>query len=390
MTADEDESRARWGRWTQALLVALSVIMAAASVAVFAARRGEPTAEVAAVARLQRPTRTHEVTTSAPTTTTRPARTTKAKAKATKPSPKVAAPSTSARAVQAPAIPAPDDLDVRVATAARTARERPWSLGPYEGVGVWLDVYDWTLELTGGNYQVRFEDIDHMAKLGIQTIYIQTAHRRSASDVIERDRLLPLIDRAHARGMKVVAWYLPTLEDVNVDLRRLVAATELPVDGLAVDIESLAVPDPARRNLRLIDLSKRLRHAVGDRAIGAITPSAVHLQVVNPSFWPDFPWRQLGSAYDVILPMSYWSVRRPEWHSGERYVGADIDRIRLSTGRLDMPIHAIGGEAAGASVPDIKGMVHAIQTRKILGGSLYDWNTSQPAQWKALRPLRSG
>jgi hypothetical protein len=388
MTADEDESRPRWGRWTQALLVALSVTMAAASVALFTARRGESTAEVTAVAELQRPTRTHEVTTDAPTTTTRPARTTKAKV--TKPSPKAAPPSAAPRAVPAPAIVAPNDLDVRAAATARTARERPWSLGPYEGVGVWLDVYDWTLELTGGNYQVRFEDIDHMAKLGIQTIYIQTAHRRSAADVIEPDRLLPLIDRAHKRGMKVVAWYLPTLEDVTVDLRRLVAASELPVDGLGVDIESEAVADPAKRNYRLLQLSRGLRRAVGDRAIAAITPSPVHIQVVNPAFWPAFPWREVAGLYDVIMPMSYWSDRRPEWHSGERLIGEDMDRIRASTGDPDIPIHAIGGIANLASVPDINGMVHAIQARGGLGGSLYDWNTSQPGQWKAMRPLRSG
>jgi hypothetical protein len=35
-------------------------------------------------------------------------------------------------------------------------------------------------------------------------------------------------------------------------------------------------------------------------------------------------------------------------------------------------------------------MVHAIQARGGVGGSLYDWNTSQPGQWKAMRPLRSG
>jgi hypothetical protein len=188
----------------------------------------------------------------------------------------------------------------------------------------------------------------------------------------------------------VVAWYLPTLEDVAVDLRRLVAATELPVDGLGVDIESLAVSDHAERNRRLLDLSMRVRQAVGDRAIAAITPSAVHLQVINPAFWPQFPWPQLADTYDVILPMSYWSVRLREWRSGERYVGENIDRIRASTGQPDVPIHVIGGIADAASVPEVQGMVRAIQARGILGGSLYDWNTSQPAQWDALRPLRSG
>jgi hypothetical protein len=279
--------------------------------------------------------------------------------------------------------------DPPAAVATPTHSARTWTLGPYQGTGVWLDVYDWTNELTGGQPQVQPADVDRMADLGIQTLYIQTAHRRSAADVIEPDRLMPFIDRAHARGMAVVAWYVPTLEDVTVDLRRLVAADRLPVDGLGVDIESLAVGDPAERTRRLLELSARLRQAVGLGAIAAITPSAVHLQVVNPDFWPGFPWPELADVYDVILPMSYWSIRGPEWRSGARYVGENIDRIRASTGKPDVPIHVIGGVADGASVPDVKGMVRAIQARGILGGSLYDWNTSQPAQWNALRPLRA-
>jgi len=256
-------------------------------------------------------------------------------------------------------------------------------------VGAWIDVYDWTLELTGGQPSVLPADVDRMADVGIQTLYIQTAHRRSAADVIEPDRLAPIIERAHARGLAVVAWYLPTLEDLEVDLRRLLAAAQLPVDGLGVDIESVAVGDPAERTRRLLELSTRLRQAVGQRAIAAITPSAVHLQVINPGFWPGFPWPELAATYDAILPMSYWSIRRGEWRSGERYIGENIDRIRASTGRPDVLIHPIGGIADGTTAADVEGMVRAITARGAMGGSLYDWATSQADHWAALQPLRA-
>jgi hypothetical protein len=353
------------------LVLAAAVVVLGADLAVVGARHGDsPPREVAAV---ERALPMAEVTTTDPTTTIPPTTSTSA-------APTTTAPPTTV--TTRPEIPS-------VVTAS-SPRGGAWTLGPLQGTGVWIDVYDWTNELTGGQPQVQPADVDRMAELGIQTLYIQTAHRRSAADVIEPDRLMPFIDRAHARGMAVVAWYLPTLEDLTVDLRRLVAAARLPVDGLGVDIESLAVADHAERTRRLLGLSMRLREAVGDRAIAAITPSAVHLQVVNPGFWPGFPWPQLAKAYDAILPMSYWSVRGPEWRSGERYIGENIDRIRASTGRPDVPIHAIGGVADGASVPDVKGMVRAIQARGILGGSLYDWNTSHRAQWDALRPLRAG
>jgi hypothetical protein len=34
--------------------------------------------------------------------------------------------------------------------------------------------------------------------------------------------------------------------------------------------------------------------------------------------------------------------------------------------------------------------VRAVQSRGVLGASLYDWSTSQPAQWDLLRALRVG
>jgi hypothetical protein len=270
------------------------------------------------------------------------------------------------------------------------ARPEPWTLGPYQGVGAWIDVYDWTAEMTGGRPRVGVADIDRMADLGIQTVYIQTSHRRSASDVMEPEALLPMIDRAHERGMSVVGWYLPMFEDVDLDLRRLTAAASLPVDGVGVDIESLSVRDAGERNARLLQLSTALRAALGTKVISAIVQSPVVMQVVNPGFWPGFPWVEIGQLYDVVQPMSYWTERKPDWRSGERVSVEDIDRIRASTGRPDMPVHLVGGIANGVSDLDLNGMIAAIRSRGILGGSLYDWSTSQPFQWDLLRILRTG
>ena len=272
-------------------------------------------------------------------------------------------------------------------TTAAPARAAAWTIEPYRGTGAWVDVYDWTNEFTKGHPRVGVDQIDQMAGLGIQTVFIQTAHRRSPADVLEPELLLPLIDRAHARGMAVVAWYLPELIDTSFDLRRLLAAAQLPVDGLGVDIESRAVGDPAERTRRLIELSQGLRRDVGTKAISAITLDAVHLQVVSPGFWPGFPWPELGTLYDVIVPMAYWSWRMPEWRSGDRYIAENIDRIRAATGRPDLPIHVAGGIADGITLDDVAGMIWAIQMRGAIGGSLYDWMTSQPAQWDLLRAL---
>lgn len=182
-----------------------------------------------------------------------------------------------------------------------------WTLVPHEGLGAWIDVYDWTVELGGPEPSVGLEDIDAMAEAGVQTVYVQTAHQRAADDVLEPERLGQIIERAHAHDMYVVAWYLPTLVDVDRDLRRLLAASELPVDGLGVDIESVELPDPAERTRRILDLSERLRAELGeDKVLAAITLSSVHVEVVNPEFWPGYPWAELAATYDVIMPMAYW------------------------------------------------------------------------------------
>src|SRR3546814_3501889 len=127
-----------------------------------------------------------------------------------------------------------------------------WTVTPYQGLGAWIDVYDWTDEFTGGDPPVGLDDIDAMAEAGIQTVFVQVAHNRSADDVSEPERLDSTIDKAHDRGMQVVAWYLQTLVDTATDLRRLVAASELDVDGLGVDNESVEIADPEERTRRRV------------------------------------------------------------------------------------------------------------------------------------------
>jgi hypothetical protein len=265
-----------------------------------------------------------------------------------------------------------------------------WTVVPHTGLTAWVDVYDWTVELGGATPTVDADSVDAMADSGIQTLYIQTAHTRSTTEgVMEPERLAPIIQRAHDRHVHVVAWYLPTLEDVDADLAALTASAALDVGGLAVDIESTAVADIAERNRRLLDLSARLRSEIGsDRTLAAITPSAVHIQVVNPDYWPAFPWREVAATYDVLVPMTYWTIRTGALQDGARYVGENLDRVRASVGGADVVIVPVGGLAEQATLDDLTGMVGAIDERGAPGGGLYDWATANPQQWAALTPLR--
>jgi hypothetical protein len=269
-----------------------------------------------------------------------------------------------------------------------------WTLRPYEGLGAWVDAYDWTRELGGSKPAVGTDEIEAIADAGVQTVFLQVGHDRSASDVLEPDQLDDLIDEAHREGMHVVAWYLPTYTDLDRDLRRIEAADALRVDGLAIDIEATAVPDLAQRSAAVVELGRRLRSSLGeDRFVSAITLSPTHLEVVNPAYWPGYPWADIGATYDAVLPMAYWSIRTGDLRSGERYLADSIDRLRADLRNPTIPIHAIGGIADGATADDLRGMLAAIEARTgaaghVVGGSLYDWATSNPAQWRVLAPLR--
>ncbi|MEX2659245.1 MAG: hypothetical protein WD232_06090 [Acidimicrobiales bacterium] len=307
------------------------------------------------------------------------------------PAPVPAAPDDTAPSEPPPvaAPPASEPPSEPAAPAALAASHR--SVAVYSGLGAWIDVYDWSHTFGKDGPLVEVADIDRMADLGVQTLYVQSSKWDAPQHVLEPERLVPLIQRARARGLGVVAWYLPTLEDPAFDLARLLTIAQLPIDTIAVDIESLKVKDHAERNRRLVALSTELRAARPDLTLGAIPYPPVLLEVVNPNLWPGFPWAELAPLYDVWLPMSYQSDRKQSsgYRDAERYTAESIDRMRANLGRPDAPVHTIGGIANRTSPGDVEGMLRASVLRQVLGGSLYDYRTTTDDLWPALQAFRA-
>src|SRR5947208_3887865 len=150
----------------------------------------------------------------------------------------------------------------------------------YRGLGTWVDAYDFSPQFqpNGGPPPITPESMDDLAAAGVKTLYLQAAKddTRSPGDLVNPDILGSMLDRAHARGMKIVAWYLPKFYDLDSDMRRLLAMRDFRsggqgFDGIGLDIEwTKDVPDSTERNLRLVELSRRLRAAVGPAALAAI------------------------------------------------------------------------------------------------------------------------
>lgn len=266
-------------------------------------------------------------------------------------------------------------------------------LAAYRDVGAWVDVFDYApaFQDPGEPAEVTPETVSAMAGAGVGTIYIQAARDdpRSPGDLADPQLFGAFIERAHAHRMRVVAWYLPTLVNVERDLRRLVAMGRFRaggegVDGLAVDIEWVrGVPNAAERNRRVVALSRRLRAAVGREPLGAIVLPPVDTDVLNPRLWPAFPWRELGDVYDVWLPMSYWTNRSGGWRDAGRYTGENIRRLKAHLG-AGTPVHAIGGIGDLATAGDYRTFVRTARRWEAIGVSIYDWDAAQAVAWELL------
>ncbi len=271
-----------------------------------------------------------------------------------------------------------------------------FTVGAYEGLGTWVDVFDFVpaYQQGGAAPTITAADVDVMAALGVRTIFLQAARNdaRTPEGIVAPDLLRPFLEKAHAHDMKVVGWYYPNFADVNLDLDRLKQIVQFDAggqrfDGVAVDIEdNQAVADPADRSARLVDLSKRLREAVGpDVAVGAIVMPAVQTEVVNPLYWPTFPWADLKPYYDVWLPMAYWNFRQDPYHSGYTYVTESVRRMRDLVGDPDLEVHPIGGIADVITEAEARDFVRALTDTDAVGGSLYDYRTTPGGVWGALR-----
>ena len=263
---------------------------------------------------------------------------------------------------------------------------------PYAGVGTWLSRYRFTREFGGAQPPVTPSAVDTMAAAGVRTLYLQPA----ADDprfpgLLSTDVLGQFLLRAHARGMQVVAWYLPHFADIAGDLRRLREMAALRVDGqgfdgIAVDIEFTDAVGLAPRNAALVDLSRQLRAALPDVELGAIVLPPVVTDVLNTAYWPQFPWHELTDLYDVWLPMAYWSNRSEgPFADPHRYVAENIARVREHLADRCAVVSVIGGYDVQETAEDYAAMAQAATEERAVGISIWDWPTTPPSAWPAVR-----
>jgi hypothetical protein len=282
------------------------------------------------------------------------------------------------------------------ATTPTTSAAATVDLCPYRGLGTWVDVYD-TLPAfaeRGRVSPVTPDDVATMAEHGVHTLYFQAAKDdpRTPGLLAAPDQAAAFLRAAHAHDIRVVAWYLPSHLDEQLDLDRARALVEFEADGerfdgVALDIENTeAVTDVAERNARLVRLVRALDDAAGTMPVGAIVYPPVALDVLNTTLWPDFPYREIAPSVDVWLPMAYWTFREDEspYRDAGRYTEENVERLREHIGDPDAAVHPIGGIADEVTSDDIEDFLQAANQTGAIGVSLYDFDTLDPSAWPAL------
>jgi hypothetical protein len=271
----------------------------------------------------------------------------------------------------------------------------PVGAGPavdlFRGIGTWVSIYDgFPAYQTGGRpAPVGPQDVSKMAEQGIQVLFLQTAgtDARTAGPLGDRQLLSAFVTDAHLHGMRVIGWYVPTLANINTDLAHLRAIATFNTggqhfDGVAVDIENTAaVPDPARRSAQLVTLSRQLRQAVGPHyPLAAIVVPPVQSEVINPRFWPGFPWRDLMSIYNAWIPMVYWTLRTPQsgYRDPARYTTESVARLRADLGDPSAAVHVLGGVSDAATTDDYHLFVQGAAAAGAVGASVFTYRFLSP------------
>ena len=273
--------------------------------------------------------------------------------------------------------------DARTARAELAKTTEPADLSAYEGLASWIDIF---------NYKPWANPpgaVRTLAKRGAKAIFLQTSTYGQGRSLYDREAIDQFLYHAHKRGLKVVAWYVPSFDQQGIDFARAKRAINYRspsghrFDSFGLDIEATHVGNIALRNKRLMRLSERIRRVAGPSyPLGAITPDPV-----IATYWPNFPYKKLHRIYDVFVPMGYWTFRARGFKEVREYTAEGVRNIERAVGKKDVPIHFIGGIADDAGTSDLRGFTKAAREEDLIGASLYDYPITDRRSWFEMRAL---
>ena len=230
------------------------------------------------------------------------------------------------------------------------------SIEPFRGLGTWVDAYDYAAayQTFGAPPPVEVSSIQDMARLGVRTVYLQAAKAdtRSPGPLVDEKLVGDFLVAAHQHGIRVVAWYLPLLGDLDADLAHVRALHDFRADGqrfdaLALDIEwTQGVPNAVRgtRGSSPSPSGCGSSSALTLRSARSSSPRCSS-SCINPSLWPNFPYRKLAPYVDVWMPMVYWTFRTADYRDPFQYTDDSVQRLRARLHDRHAAVHPVGGIA---------------------------------------------
>lgn len=247
--------------------------------------------------------------------------------------------------------------------------DTPAGLGP--GAGVWANLWNYP----SGDLDLYARDLESH---GIKNLFIQTS--RSTTEAIKYpEKLGPLIDACHKRGVRVIAWSFAELINPELDADKMVAAAEFTspagehIDAIAPNMEKNLEPGRIER------YSKRLRDRLG-RSYPML--AVVYSPLNRCAEVQRISWPLLAQYYDVIAPMIYWNSKYQKIEP-YAYTVETIQKIRLLSGKSDVEIHAIG-DGMGTDAASITKFLQACKAAEATGVSLYPNQKMTAEQTKVL------
>ncbi|MGH2667680.1 MAG: hypothetical protein ACRDH5_00905, partial [bacterium] len=105
-----------------------------------------------------------------------------------------------ALAASAPPAPKPKPKP-KVQPAPAAARD----IDVYRGLGAWVDLYDYVLR----DHIDPVATVDALARHKVKTLYLQASKWNIPGTIHDPATVTAFLDRAHAKGIWVVAWYVP-------------------------------------------------------------------------------------------------------------------------------------------------------------------------------------
>jgi hypothetical protein len=268
---------------------------------------------------------------------------------------------------------------------AGTADAASHRLSAFTGTGSWVSIYD--------SQALRHprDVVDTLREHRIHTLFVETSNDKQSRDIAHPRALSQLLDDAHAAGIQVVGWFLPSFVRPRRDIARALAGARFTstsgerFDAFALDIEATNVRDLARRSLRAVWVAHDVRAALPrSLALGAIT--------IDPDggrYWNGYPFAGLRKSVDVFLPMEYFTYRTSGARRVAAYSSANVRLVRERAGDASFPVHPIGGSAAAATLGELRAFLRASSSSDTLGVSLWEYGQTSPRQWAMLASART-